>query len=68
MGDRVGKFDELASNNVATHADVPAKKSTSSGLRRLSQSPLIRPLNRFARGILDTVNCSLDAVRGRYDR
>jgi hypothetical protein len=69
MGDsRVEKFDTVALTKNGSPADVPATKADSSGLSRLAQSPLIRPLNRVARGILDAVNCSLDAVRGRYDR
>lgn len=36
--------------------------------RHLQELPVIRPLVRMARGLLDTINCSLDAIRGRYDR
>lgn len=69
MGDtRVEELDAVSLTEDETRADMPAKKPASSSWSRFSQSPLIRPLNRVARGILDTMNCSLDAVRGRYDR
>jgi hypothetical protein len=69
MGDsRVRKFDELASTMNESPTGKTSIKGEGADGRKFSEWPLIRPLNSVARGIRDMVNCSLDAVRGRYDR
>ncbi len=68
MGDsRVTKFEEMPAVFLGGSAGDPAPRVAPAAPRAFREWPLIRPLSSMVRGIRDTVDHSLDAVRGRYD-
>jgi hypothetical protein len=69
MGEsRVEKLSDIHPTLDGHHEKEATDGAAASGLRKFYSWPLIRPLHLVACGILDTVNSSVDAMRGRYDR